>query len=232
MHKWILLTHQLPSRPSNVRVKVWRKLQELGSVAVKQSIYVLPNRPGTREDFEWLKKEIIGMKGQASIFLADSVTDVDDKEIVKSFQEARSQDYEKFIKAAHGLTENLRSALGAGHMNAERISRLERESIAQKILWEHLEKIDFFKAPRRAQAKDTLESMQKLLAEVKSLAVKENPEPPSPMAIKMLKGKVWVTRASPHIDRIACAWLIRRSIDPKARFKFVKEPYQARTREI
>src|SRR6185312_3342152 len=93
-------------------------------------------------------------------------------------------------------------------------------------------KIVFFKAPRRAQAKDTLESMQKLLAEVKSLAVKENPEPPSPMAIKMLKGKVWVTRASPHIDRIACAWLIRRSIDPKARFKFVKEPYQARTREI
>jgi hypothetical protein len=232
MPKWLLLTHQLPSEPSNIRVKIWRKLQDLGAVPVKNSIYVLPNRPGTREDFGWLKKEIIGMKGEASIFLADSITDVDEKEIVKAFQEARSKDYEKFIKAIHGLTENLRSALGAGPMNEERISRIEKEATAHKIQWERLEKIDFFKAPKGAQAKDALESIQKLLGQLKALSVRENPEPPSPLAIKSLKGLTWVTRASPHIDRMACAWLIQRRVDPKARFKFVKEPYRGKAREI
>ena len=37
------------------------------------------------------------------------------------------------------------------------------------------------------------------------------------------RGKRWVTRPRPHIDRIACAWLIKRFIDPKARFDFAPE---------
>ena len=34
-------------------------------------------------------------------------------------------------------------------------------------------------------------------------------------------GRTWVTRPGVHVDRIASAWLIRRFIDPEARFKFV-----------
>ena len=55
--RWLLLVHQLPVRPSNVRVKTWRRLQHLGAVAVKDSVYLLPNTPQAREDFEWLKTD-------------------------------------------------------------------------------------------------------------------------------------------------------------------------------
>jgi hypothetical protein len=48
---WLLLVHQLPVRPSNVRVKTWRRLQDLGAVAVKNSVYALPNTAATQEDF-------------------------------------------------------------------------------------------------------------------------------------------------------------------------------------
>src|SRR5258708_1966876 len=117
MAKWLLLTHQLPADPSSVRAKVWRKLQDLGAVPIKNSIYVLPNRSGTREDFEWLKKEILGMKGDASVFLADSITDMDEKEIIRAFQEARSKEYAQFTREATHLMERARTALGTGHLN-------------------------------------------------------------------------------------------------------------------
>src|SRR3970282_2002704 len=34
------------------------------------------------------------------------------------------------------------------------------------------------------------------------------------------KGRRWVTRPRPHVDRIASAWLITRFIDPEAEFLF------------
>ena len=34
----------------------------------------------------------------------------------------------------------------------------------------------------------------------------------------------WATRAGVHVDRTACAWLIRRFVDPEAEFVFVDDP--------
>jgi hypothetical protein len=46
-------------------------------------------------------------------------------------------------------------------------------------------------------------------------------------------GQLWVTRENVHVDRIASAWLIKRFIDPKARFKFVvSRGYSLRAGEI
>src|SRR5262245_53028849 len=71
--RWLLLVHQLPARPSNLRVRTWRRLQQLGAIAVKQAVYVLPDLPSTREDFEWLKTEIETGGGEARVFAADAV---------------------------------------------------------------------------------------------------------------------------------------------------------------
>src|SRR5262249_16058784 len=64
------------------------------------------------------------------------------------------------------------------------------------------------------------------------LSVRTSPAPPSPVSPGELKGRVWVTRTSPHVDRLATAWLIRRFVDPKARFKFVKPPYRSGPGEL
>ena len=42
-HRWLLFVHQLPARPSNLRVRTWRRLQQLGALPIKQSVYVLPD---------------------------------------------------------------------------------------------------------------------------------------------------------------------------------------------
>src|SRR5256885_6678230 len=71
--EWILLIHQLPPKPTNLRVRIWRKLQKLGAVAIKNSVYVLPANEKTHEDFQWLKQEIESAAGEATVFQAASV---------------------------------------------------------------------------------------------------------------------------------------------------------------
>jgi CRISPR/Cas system-associated endoribonuclease Cas2 len=68
-----MLIHQLPPKPTNLRVRTWRKLQKLGAVAVKNSVYVLPFNEKTYEDFQWLKQEIETAGGEAAVFRAVSV---------------------------------------------------------------------------------------------------------------------------------------------------------------
>src|SRR5688500_20396744 len=93
-HKWLLLLLQLPTRPASARIKTWRRLQQLGSVAIKNSVYVLPNTAQAREDFEWLKTEIRGAKGQASLMTADALTADEDEEIRTAVLKQRAEEYD------------------------------------------------------------------------------------------------------------------------------------------
>jgi hypothetical protein len=70
---WLLLVHQLPPKPTNLRVRIWRKLQKLGAVAIQNSIYVLPFNEKTFEDFQWLKQEIESAGGEVTVFRAGAV---------------------------------------------------------------------------------------------------------------------------------------------------------------
>lgn len=230
--RWLLLSHQLPSEPSSIRVKVWRRLQALGAVPVKNSIYVLPNRPETREDFDWLRKEIAQMKGDASIFLADSITDLDDREIVEAFCKARAAEFEPLIKKAATLAQCFENALQGGAPGEETFQRFHKQWTALSSEWERLRRIDFFEAPNRKKVESVVQTLRRLLARAEAMRRRKAPEPPDHIEPAALKGRVWVTRSSPHIDRLASAWLVRRYVDPAARFKFISEPYAPRRGEV
>src|SRR5689334_21112339 len=87
--QFLLLLHQLPVRPSAARVTTWRRLQRLGALPVGSAAYVLPDSAQAREDFAWLKREIQGAGGRATVFAADAIDDATAREIVGAFQAAR-----------------------------------------------------------------------------------------------------------------------------------------------
>src|SRR4051794_16783872 len=87
--EWLLLVHQLPQKPTKLRVRTWRKLQSLGAVSIKNSVYVLPFNEKTNEDFQWLRQEIESAGGEANLFRAESVEGVTDKEIIELFRKER-----------------------------------------------------------------------------------------------------------------------------------------------
>src|SRR2546429_3672933 len=95
--EWILLIHQLPPKPTNLRVRIWRKLQKLGAVAIKNSVYVLPANEKTHEDFQWLKQEIESASGEATVFQAASVEGATDEEIMAAFRKARDEEFAAIV---------------------------------------------------------------------------------------------------------------------------------------
>ncbi|HYG90136.1 MAG TPA: chromate resistance protein ChrB domain-containing protein [Azospirillum sp.] len=228
-YAWLLLAHQLPPKPAYFRVKVWRRLQGLGAVAIKNSLYALPAGEQSQEDFQWLLREIVEGGGEAAVFEARFVDGLTDQEVRALFDEARDADYEALATDAREVAEALsadpetwRGRSGEFRTQATRLRRRLAEIVA----------IDFFGAGGR-------EPVEGLLAGIEARLDQAERSPEQEEAVMEakdvgeLKGRTWVTRRGVQVDRIASAWLIRRFIDPEARFKFVPDKgYVPEQREL
>jgi hypothetical protein len=209
--KWLLLIHQLPPQPNSFRVRIWRRLKRVGAVAVKQSVYVIPDTEQTREDLSWTLKEIVDGGGDGSIAETHFVEGLTDDQIVYLFRQARKVDYEKLLAeikiAGEQIGNNAQRASEAVTKTRNLIGRLQKRL-------DEIISIDFFAAPERMGAENALSSLASGLKDVRS-------EADGIKAPKRFSDKVWVTRKNVFVDRIASAWLITRFIDRNARFKFV-----------
>jgi len=213
--RWLLLIHQLPLKPDYFRVKIWRRLQRMGSVAIKNSVYVLPKNDETQEDFQWVLREIIEGGGEASLCEARFVDGLSDQEVETLFQEARSADYAQIAEEGRRLVE---LPLPEGNTESGRRTQLEVELARLKRRLAEVVAIDFFGAPGQQAAEGLVSGVEARMQENQSgkQVVKE-----ATFLREDLKGKTWVTRKGVHVDRMASAWLIRRFTDSDARFKFV-----------
>src|SRR5688572_32393365 len=79
--RWLMLIHQVPPKPDYLRVKVRRRLQRVGAVAVKSTVYVLPNTAETLEDFQWVRSEILAAGGSAIVCEVSFVAGISDQEV-------------------------------------------------------------------------------------------------------------------------------------------------------
>jgi hypothetical protein len=210
--RWLLLVHQLPAKPAYLRVKIWRRLQALGAVAVKNAVHALPASDHAQEDFEWLLKEIVDAGGEALICWAEFIDGLTDADVRELFNAAREAAYADIGTEARALSARL-----AGTPPGE--SRAELKAQLARLKNRHVQTIaiDFFDANGRQATDGLVRGLEHALAEQSiEPAGERTPEPGA-----NLTGRVWVTRTGVHVDRIACAWLVRRFIDSNASFKFV-----------
>jgi hypothetical protein len=215
--RWLLLTHQLPAKPAYTRVKIWRRLQAIGAVSVKNSVYALPVGDQAQEDFEWLLKEVQEQGGEGLICEAKLVGGLSDQDIEELFRRTRDTDYEELAKEAQALARSL-DALPPTQPRAEGEPQLKR----LKARRDHVVAIDFFGANGRDAVDGLLAGLEERLREEPARDPDaSDPEQAGPMPLTDVRGRTWVTRKGVHVDRIASAWLIQRFIDPQARFKFV-----------
>ncbi len=224
--EWMLLIHQLPPKPTSLRVRTWRKLQRLGAVPVKNSVYVLPYGDKTHEDFQWLKQEIESSGGEATVLRAGSVEGATDDEIVATFRRLRDEDYERITAELDGLAGAVRGQKKGGHLSPGRVGAHEAELSRLHQELERVIAVDFFGAPKRAAAASALGRCREALRKAQS------PDGSSPkgsttkgggLDTARYQGRRWVTRKRPHIDRLATAWLVGRFIDKRPRFLFVED---------
>jgi len=202
---WLLLVLSLPTRRASQRVEVWRKLQRFGAISLGNSGYLLPNDPTNRERFEWLATLIRNYRGEASVIQVQSIDNLSSTQLAGRFAEARARDYQRLIR-------ELRRALSAApaKRSPARLHRLRQR-------FQEIVAIDFFRNPLRGRVEELLETAQAAgSADLRSDNLGK-------ISCKDYRGRRWVTRPRPGVDRVTSAWLIRRFIDPKARFTFAPE---------
>ena len=190
---WLLLIHQLPPNPPYLRVKVARRMQRIGAVALKNTVYVLPAADNTLEDFQWTVNEIRAGGGEANIFEARVVEGLTDAEIQQLFNTARDGDYAPLVKEAKRATSNGLQRL------RDRMNEIQA--------------IDYFGASKGHVLATLLDQLASKSPDLVT---------PQLRNLETYRSRTWVTRNGVHIDRMSSAWLIKRFIDTEAKFKFVQ----------
>jgi hypothetical protein len=197
---WLLLVFSLPRKGASLRVTVWRKLKRYGALPLGNSSYFLPNTAENRERFEWLATAVRTEGGEASVLEVQSIDNCSFEQMKQRFSDARAGDYRELLK-------ELRNPASANQ--SARITRLRQR-------FQDIVSIDFFASPLREQVEHALNAMQ--TSKTKSAAPEIGKVSPAEY-----RNRVWVTRPRPGVDRVTSAWLIRKFIDPKAKFAFAPE---------
>jgi hypothetical protein len=206
----LLLLVGVPPTPSSLRVRVWRRLRSLGAVPLKRSAYLLPDTPERYEDFQWLAQEIQREGGDATLIRVEQIENMSSENVARLFHEPRDRDYRQLAARYRKALQRLDRKSGAKSERAqEELARLTKEH-------HRIRDIDFMDAPGGAEVRRLEEVIAMRSRRSEPVRREERPT----LDLAKLRGRRWVTRPRPHIDRIASAWLIKRFIDPQAQFVF------------
>jgi hypothetical protein len=191
-----VLIHQIPPKPLYLRAKIRQRLAKVGAVALKNSVYVLPRDSDTLEDFQWISQEIVAGGGEAHIAEGNFVGRPSDRDVERLFNADRERDYSEFV-------EELGKSTTPDLVRARR--RLDE-----------IRSLDFFHARGQERAERALARAEGRQRPRKGASMES-----SRSSLGSLRDQIWVTRRGVKVDRIGSAWLIRRFVDPKARFRFI-----------
>jgi hypothetical protein len=204
---WLFLLFNLSVKQATYRVRVWRQLKKFGAVQLKTSTYVLPDEPVHYERFQRLAKEIVDSGGEAALVRVKDIESMPHAAVVAMFNEARTRDYVEIAEPLTRLIEDGKGRKASPETFAKQLQKLRNR-------YEEIRENDFFQSSRG-------EDLQRLLLKAESLEPRpKQPERKARLRVEEYRGKTWITRPHPEIDRVGSAWLIRTFIDPQAKFVF------------
>jgi hypothetical protein len=198
---FLALLVSLSTKQTAGRMRIWRALRTLGSVTLRDGVYLLPDFPTHAESFEQIAADVRALGGTAEIFQLDGRNDDQRVSLITLFD--RNDDYASLIESIAGTD--------SGDPKALRALRRTFDSLSA---------IDFFPGEAQRQAESALAALE----------ATANGEPQARggtirrHASADFQSRTWATRKHPWVDRLASAWLIQRHIDPKARFIWLDDP--------
>jgi hypothetical protein len=198
--RWLVLIASLPTEDPAARMRVLRTLESLGAAVMREGAYLLPDTPASRQGLERLAEYIARGPGVAQELLVVPLSDAQDASFRSLFD--RSSRYAELVKNVESLK------VGYGIADPSAISRVLHK---QRREFEAISALDFFPGEMQAKAKDALAAAE---AEVRKLLFPARKQDAGATEEPLLR-RVWATRRPPWADRFACAWLIRRFVDPE-----------------
>lgn len=206
MNGWLLFLYQLPVGRAAARLRLWRQLRKAGAVPFKSSTYLLPEAPEHYERLQWLAQQARTDGADATILRVREIEGSTQEQIVALFHAARVEDYQAIASA-------LREAGKSRRGKRPKLEPADLERLLRQF--EEVQRIDYFDSPAGLALR---EELARLVAGAGPATEART------LDVRRFRGRTWLTRPRPHIDRAASAWLIRRFIDPEARFVFGPSP--------
>lgn len=211
--KWILLILSLPTSNTAARMRAWRNLKASGAAVLRDGVYLIPASETHSAALEEVSRDVIANEGSAYIFHTDT-----DKVAELEALFDRHEDY----LALQGELQQLASQLGGSSLQeAFKQLRKLRKSFAS------ISAIDFFPGDTQVQIQQAIQSLE---VQINRQLSPNEPEfatgDISQRDLQQYQNRVWATRKRPWVDRLACAWLIKRFIDSNARFLWLDSPDQ------
>lgn len=211
MKNWSLLITSLPTENATTRMRIWRSLKSSGAAVLRDGVYLMPAHQDCLETLDNLAVEVKTSGGTAYVL---KTNEPESENFVSLFD--RSEDYAFLLADIAMLT----AALAAEHIQDQlRQVRKLRKAFSS------LSATDFFSGEAQQQTEFALRQLELSCARILS------PDEPHPvegfiaaLSLDDFQGKIWATRQRPWIDRLACAWLIRRYIDPRAVLLWLPSP--------
>jgi hypothetical protein len=210
MDEWLILISSLPSDNTSLRTKLWRILKSIGAHALRDGVYLLPDVGICRSSFESVRQEVVEAGGTAWVLEADQAKDTSFRVFFD-----RKKEYAGFLEH---LTQE-QALKPTSPADAERvIRRLQKE-------FDHIESIDYFKNGAHAQAASAIAAFANRLRRLHSPDEPHSATCPiQRLSVQDFQSRTWATRKAIWVDRMACAWLIKRFIDKQASFLWLNHP--------
>ncbi|MFZ6653729.1 chromate resistance protein ChrB domain-containing protein [Undibacterium sp. TJN19] len=209
--KWILLIISLPTENATVRMRAWRALKASGAVVLRDGVYLMPESGSCRTSMESIAADVLSAGGTSLLL---RVEEPDQANFVSLFD--RNEDYANLLTEVAQATQTLSIDNLAEGIKQARKLRKTFAGIAE---------IDFFPGEAQRQADAALQELELKIARVLA------PDEPHAvhaqirqLSVAAYQGRTWATRCRPWVDRLACAWLIRRFIDPAATILWLASP--------
>jgi hypothetical protein len=132
---WVTLVYRIPRQPSAPRVHVWRKLKQLGAIALQDAVWVLPATPRTKEQFQWLAVEITELGGDVTFWASSLLYATDETGLVNQFEEQVNSGYAKILTA---------------------LKKSKPDVASLALEFQRLQTLDFFQSPLASKVRDAL----------------------------------------------------------------------------
>lgn len=211
--RWLVLTATLPTRPSALRVRVWRALRATGAGALREGVYVLPAHAASAPALQALERTIAEAGADAHLLTLQARDEAQERRFRALFD--RTEAYAEWMQAARQLRSRLRKMPAAALRQALRALQARLKALQAN---------DFFPGPQGDEAAAALAALQRE-AELRLAPGEPSPAPVAiPLrAIADYQGRTWATRRRPWVDRLATAWLVQRFIDRSPTFTWLAD---------
>jgi hypothetical protein len=209
----------LPAKAGTGRMRVWRALRALGCATLRDGVYLLPDFADGEAALQQVGVDVRGAEGTAEIFSLASRDDDQEAALRALFD--RTGDYAEVIADCRHLRGDLtkKDAGDGGGGLARRLATVSRR-------YDQITRVDFFPGEPQRQALAALDEVR--VAVARWLSPDEpcglDDTLPPRLAVAQYQGRIWATRKTMWVDRMACAWLIRRHIDAQAQFVWLAHP--------